>query len=341
MRPTVLTTFFAVLTAAAALAALGAADSPSNPDKGDDAPGRAGRDVTHQLTVGDLDRSFVVHLPPQYDGEKALPVVLTYHGGGGNAQQFKQWCGLDDKADEAGFIVVYPNGTGRIARLLTFNAGICCGYAQNNNIDDVGFTRALLDDLEQRYKVDKRRIFATGMSNGAMISYRVAIELSDRIAAIAPVGATMGVTEPRPARPVPVVHFHGTNDQHAAYNGGPGEHSVSRTDFMPVKDCITWWVESNYCDKTPVKDTLPDVADDGTRVHREVYAPVDKAKGAEVVLYTIENGGHTWPGRPPASERAAAAWRNSRLIQSLGPSTKDISANDVMWEFFQKHPMPE
>ncbi len=149
-------------------------------------------DHTRTLTVGGLERSYIVHVPKSYDGAKACPVVLVYHGGGSNAEQMVRFCGLNDKADEAGFIAVYPDGTGLIHRLLTFNGGNCCGYAMRRKIDDVAFTKAVLDDLAKVVRVDEKRIFATGMSNGAIMAYLLAAELSDRIAAIAPVAGPMG-----------------------------------------------------------------------------------------------------------------------------------------------------
>jgi polyhydroxybutyrate depolymerase len=146
-------------------------------------------DHTRTLWVGDLDRRYRIYIPAKYDASKPTPVVLVYHGGGGNPEGMIKLCGVNAKSDQAGFIVVYPFGTGRFEdSLLTFNGGECCGYAMQNNVDDVGFTRALLDDLEGIVNVDKDRVFATGLSNGGIMSHYLASELSDRIAAIAPVG---------------------------------------------------------------------------------------------------------------------------------------------------------
>lgn len=297
---------------------------------------RNGDDPVRTVKVGKLTRSYIVHLPPAYDGKKPLPVVLVFHGGAGEARSFLQWCGMNDKADQAGFIAVYPNGTGILKdRLLTFNAGICCGYAEKNNIDDVAFVRALLDDLGSQYKVDNRRVYATGMSNGGMISYRLALELSDRIAAIAPVGGTMGIKNPsRPERAVPVLHFHGTKDEHIAYNGGPGSKSITKDDFMSVSDSVGWWVKNNGCSPRPKVDQLPDRADDGMRSKREVWSGP-----APVELITVEGGGHTWPGRAAVPDNATR-FRKARMRRTLGESTKDISANDIMWSFFQKFALP-
>ena len=157
----------------------------------------------------------------------------------------------------------------------------------------VAFVRHLLDDLQGVANVDRRRVFATGMSNGAMMAYRVAAEMSDRIAAFAP------------------------------FAGGKGR-GPSGTDFYSVDHSIGAWVDANGCRKTPLVTQLPDREQDGTTVKQVRYA--SGRDGAEVVMVVVEGGGHTWPGREPR-------------MRSLGVSTRDISANDMMWEFFRRHPM--
>ena len=281
-------------------------------------------DHTLSLAVGDLQRSAIVHVPPRYVRAVPMPVVLAFHGGGANADTMVRFSGLNEKADEAGFIAVYPNGTGRLSRMLTFNGGNCCGQAAANGLDDVEFTRRLLDDVANACTIDPKRVFATGMSNGGIMAYRLASELSDRIAAIAPVGGPMGTKGCRPGRPVSVIHFHGTDDAFAPFQGGRGR-GLSGTSFFSVDHSIAAWVEADGCNPTPVTIRLPDTTDDGTTVTRTTYG--QGKDGAEVVLIAIEGGGHTWPGREPR-------------LASLGKSTRDISANDLMWAFFQRHPLP-
>src|SRR5579884_1968857 len=135
-------------------------------------------DHMRTLTVGDRKRTYLVHVPKSYDGKKPYPVVLIYHGGASNAAQMVRFSGLNEKADNAGFLAIYPNGTGRLESVLTFNGGNCCGYAVMNNVDDVAFADALLDDLAKVVKIDAKRVYATGMSNGAIMAYRLASELS-------------------------------------------------------------------------------------------------------------------------------------------------------------------
>jgi polyhydroxybutyrate depolymerase len=281
-------------------------------------------DFTRTVLAEGRSRTYLVHVPKSYDGRKPFPLVMAFHGGATDAALMARFCGLDEKADQAGFVVVYPNGTGEMQRLLTWNAGSCCGYAKRNNVDDVAFVRALLDDLHRVARIDPKRIYATGMSNGAMMCYRLAAELSDRIAAIAPVAGTMCIARAAPKRPVPVIHFHGTRDEFVPIAGGRGSRSISQTDYTPIDESIVAWVTANGCRSEPVVTELADKAGDGMSVVRRDYA--GGRDGSEVVLFLVNGGGHTWPGR------------DSRMAM-LGKSTKNISANDLMWEFFEKHPM--
>jgi polyhydroxybutyrate depolymerase len=284
---------------------------------------------TRTIAVDDVPRRYRVHVPKNYDAAKPTPVVLVYHGGGGNPGSMVRLTGLDTKSEEAGFIVVYPYGSGLDPeRLLTFNGGECCGFAMQRKIDDVTFTRALLDDLATVANVDANRVFATGLSNGGIMSHYVASELSDRIAAIAPVGGPLMMDACRPKRPVPVMHFHGTGDEFAPFNGGYGKGGAGGkgvTDFKSVEHTIQSWVKANGCQPEPEIVALPDKANDGMKSTRKTWG--GGKEGSEVVLIEIENGGHTWPGMDPP-------------VAMLGKSTKDISANDLMWEFFQRHPLP-
>ena len=189
--------------------------------------------------------------------------------------------------------------------------------------DDVKFVRELLDDLAKVVNVDPKRIYATGISNGGMMCYRLAAEMSNRIAAIAPVSGTLAVEKCRPQRPVPVIHFHGTDDKLVPFNG-PDQRTAKVFAFKSVEETIRTWVKIDGCPTKPKITKLPHKADDGTTVERKTYGP--GKEGAEVILYVINGGGHTWPGR-----KWPVPW--------LGKTTTDISANDLMWEFFKRHPM--
>ena len=251
-------------------------------------------DHNRTLEVDSRTRSYIVHIPPKYDSSQPTPVVLAFHGGGSNAQQMVRFCGVNEKADKEGFIVVYPNGTGRFEADAHLERRQLLRYAMRNNIDDVGFTRALLEDLAKVANVDTQRVFATGISNGGIMCYRLASELSDRIAAIAPVSGTMGTQTCNPKRAVSVMHFHGTGDEFLPFKGGKGK-GVSQTEFYSVKHSVNAWAKANGCPETPVVTDEPKKADDGTTVERKTYGP--GKDGAEVVLFVINGGGHTWPGR--------------------------------------------
>lgn len=290
-------------------------------------PASAGMETSdYTISFGGLDRHYAVHMPANYDPNRPTPMVLNFHGGGGNSNTQRTISQMDLAADRHGFIVVYPDGTGAQIRLInpegyTWNAGSCCGWAMNNRVDDVGFVNAMLDELERNYNIDKKRVYATGISNGAMLCYRLACELSHRIAAIAPVAGTMGVYGCRPSRPVSVMHFHGTEDQFAPYAGGKGSRSLPGQSFESAEKTIAFWVKQNGISDGPAR-TVKRGQTTGS-----FYGP--GAEGTEVVLWVIDGGGHTWPGG-----------RFGVLGEKfLGPITQDISANDLMWEFFQQHPM--
>lgn len=159
--------------------------------------GLAPGDHRVSLQHGGRSRSYIVHVPPAARGGRPLPVVLNFHGGGGNAENQQKYSRMDPLADREGFLVVYPDGTGRRTdRLLTWNAGTCCAYSVLNRVDDVGFTLALLRDLDSRQAIEGGRVYATGLSNGAMMAWRLAVGASDRVAAIAPSPARTCCTPP-------------------------------------------------------------------------------------------------------------------------------------------------
>jgi len=280
-------------------------------------------DHFRKLEVDGTERSYFVHVPPRYDAGKPTPVVLAFHGAQTNAPIMALSSGLTMKSDKAGFILVYPNGTGKGKMLLVWNSGGFRGPNAKGRPDDVAFVDELLDDLATVVNVDPKRVFATGMSNGGMMCYRLAAELSNRIAAIAPVSGTLSVERIRLKRPVPVIHFHGTGDKLVPFKG-PDKKTSQFVTFKSVNETIRTWARLNRCPKKAKINELPDTADDGTTVKRIAYGP--GKEGAEVVLYVIDGGGHTWPGR-------------IFPVPFLGNTTRDISANDLMWEFFEEHPM--
>jgi polyhydroxybutyrate depolymerase len=279
-------------------------------------------DHRRSLACGERTRTYLIHVPPSFDPAQPVPVVLVFHGGGTNARTMVRFCGLNETADRYGFLAVYPSGTGRNPNLLTWNAGNCCGDALRDNVDDVGFVAALLDDLAGLADIDPNRVFATGMSNGGILAYRLASELSERIAAIASIAGPMGTDRCQPTRPVSILHFHGTADEFTPYAGGLGPKSLTTIVFRSAADSVSCWVTSNGCPERPQKSTIQAKEAGGFPVEKSVWGP--GAAGTEVVLYTIHGGGHTWPGRIP-------------LGTYLGPSATGISANELLWTFFERH----
>ena len=285
------------------------------------AAGRGGApgDYRRTISIGDRVRSYLLHIPPAPDRGQPLPVVIVLHGGGGNAEGMAQTSGFTVKADEERFIVIYPNGTGRLPnRLLTWNSGNCCGYAYENNVDDVSFIRAVIGQVRQELNVDSRRIFVTGFSNGGMMSYRLACELSDIVAAVAPVAGALNYEKCDPVRPVSVVAFHGTADEHVLYEGGEPTRRADRNPRVDrsVAEAMSYWVKRDQCANRIRKERQGSVA-------IEDYAGCRNGTG--VRLYTLEGQGHAWPGG-----EVWARWADR-------PTTA-LKATDVMWEFFSSHP---
>lgn len=274
-----------------------------------DALGQPAGTVSRTLEFGGRTRNYRVHPPKDYDGKSPLSLVLVLHGAIQGATNVERMSGMSAKADQENFLAVYPNGTSGSGLAPTWNAGACCGYAQRNNVDDVGFLRALIGRLEHDYSVDPKRIFATGISNGGMMSYRLACEMSERIAAIAPVEGAQDV-ECRPSRPVSVLIFHGTADFLVPYNGGttPFQLGPKRSDAS-VPWTVDFWMKQDACSATPEhKET--------NQLRIDTYTGCKDRAG--VTLYAIFGGHHMWPGTVL--------------------SRNNIPATDIMWAFFAAHP---
>ncbi len=263
-------------------------------------------------------RSYLVHLPPRYDGKTKLPLVVILHGGGGTDRRIFKITGICKVADREQFVVVAPNGTGVLHKwLLTWNSFNCCGYARKHEIDDITFIKTMLDQLHQRLSIDSNRIYITGESNGGMLVYQLACKLSDTIAAIAPVAASMNGGEKMPLSPVSVVAFNGTADKAVPYNGGIGVAFVSRVHLysQPTAYAMAFWVKADGC------NAEPQIGRSGNII-KKCYA--GGANGSEVVLYSIKGGNHAWPGG-----------KKNWLFGDK--PTQEISASELIWNFFAKH----
>jgi polyhydroxybutyrate depolymerase len=275
-------------------------------------------DYTFTITHGGLARMYRVHVPAKYNPATPTAVLFALHGGGGDMsfQATDERYGLISKSEREGFIVVFPNGYSKwnSGKLATWNAGRCCGEARDKHIDDVGFIRAVVDNVSRQLNIDRHRIFATGMSNGGMMSYRLACELSDTFSGIASVAGTDNTTC-QPKKPIPILHIHAKNDDHVLFGGGAGQKAfrdLSKvTDFVSVPATVAKWVKANGCNPDPKRILQKPGA------YCELYSPCqDKV---HVQLCVTDTGGHSWPG--------AAKTRGE-------PAATAISANDVMWDFF-------
>jgi polyhydroxybutyrate depolymerase len=280
----------------------------------DDAPG--GRQT---LTHDGRARSYVLRLPPSLGRGAPVPLVLVLHGGGGNASNAERMTGFTPLAGAEGFIVAYPEGTARgRAPMLTWNAGHCCGYAMQNRVDDVGFLAALIDHLGRRYPIDPKRVYLTGMSNGAMMAHRAGIELSDRVAAIAPVAGAVFGDEPAPRARVSALMINGMQDRAVPYDGGaPGGRFADTWDGSPVRpalDQARFWAGPNGCAPPATRETA---------AYTHVRYACTEAVGVE--LYGVRDQGHAWPGGA----------RGSRLGDV---PTRSLDASRVIWTFFLAHP---
>ncbi len=285
-------------------------------------PGDYGR----RIQAGGQERFYEIHVPKGYSLKRPTSVVLVFHGGGGYPSAVRYQSGMDEVSNRQGFLVVYPAGTGKLFndRLLTWNDGRSFKDGSSKEADDVGFVAVLLDDLGQIFDIDQSRIYATGISNGAQFCYRLAKELSNRIAAIAPIAGhrTSDQIFPAPPRPLSIMQFSGLKDSIAHYHGGSSQPRFNQfeTTYQPVRKVIQSWVSHNGC--------LPETTETQRigKAFMTRYGPCED--DTEVVLWTLEDGGHTWPGgRMTRSEERF----------NLGHINKDIVASEVMWEFFKKH----
>ncbi len=293
----------------------------------------AAGDVTVTLATTRGQRSAIVHLPPRFRERGELPVLVAFHGGGGNAAGFRRYARLDAIADRRGFVVVYPNGTGRVAgRLLTWNAGGCCGFAQRSGVDDVGFVWSLLGDLAADLPLDAHRVYLTGHSNGAMMAYRVAAESAPRVAALAAVAGAMNLAEFAPRAPVPVLHIHSIDDPRALYRGGLGPPfplTRYRVRHHAVETELRRWARRNGCQPEPHEIERRSAAA-GTHVHEATLLGFDPcSSGDPVWLWRLEGPGHGWPGSPGALPE--------RLV---GPSTTVLDAGAEVWHFVSRFKRP-
>jgi polyhydroxybutyrate depolymerase len=262
----------------------------------------ASGDSERTLTIDGMERSYFLHIPPNLAADQPLPLVLVFHGFSGTGESMAVTTGFSGLADSFGFLVVYPDGLGPVGA-TSWNAGGCCGYAKSVNLDEVAFVRGMLSDLGAIARVDPKRIYAAGFSNGAMLSYRLGCEMSDTLAAVAPVAGVLLNNPCGPAQPVSIIHIHGVADNSVPYSGSttPAASGV----FESVEQSIATFVTLDGCPSDPV------VEQNGLATHT-AFGPCKN--GTAVELYALQGIGHTWP-----------------------PSAI-LPASQIIWNFFVAHP---
>lgn len=267
---------------------------------------------SHELTVAGVVRTYRTYRPARL--RTPAPLVVMLHGGFGDGAQAEKTYGWDAIADRDGLVVAYPDGTGRAWDV----GGGCCGTPGRTGVDDVGFVRAVVAAVERAVPIDSRRVYATGISNGGMLAYRVACDTTV-FAAVAPVAATLLGDCPHPT-PVSVLHIHGTADGNVRLDGGPGD-GVARIDGPPVPEVVARWRSTDACG--PVRTTVA-----GAVTTRAADCP----QGRSVDLITVAGAGHQWPGSRP--QPAAAR------VLGLDPPSTALDATDTIARFFAAHPAP-
>lgn len=272
--------------------------------------------ISGTIQSGGLTREYRLYVPAAYTGNTSVPLVFNLHGYGSNNIEQEFYGNFRPIADTANFLIVHPNGTidGQGKRFWNTFLG-------NSTVDDVGFIRDLLDTLQAAYNIDPNRVFSTGMSNGGFMSYSLACELNNRIAAIASVTGTMiqsKLNACNPQRPVPVMEIHGTADNVVPYNGQP------LSTFVAIPTLVDAWVDFNHCNPTPTFTQVPNInTTDGCTAEHYLYNGGNH--GSTVEHYKIIGGGHTWPG----------------TIFIAGVTNQDFSASAEIWRFFRQYQLDQ
>lgn len=273
--------------------------------------GYAQQTINASISHNGLERTYILYVPANYTGSDPVPLLFNFHGYSSNAADQMLYGDFRAIADTAGFLIVHPQGT-LLDGISHWNVG---GWTTGSTVDDVGFTAALLEAIAQQYAVDLNRVYATGMSNGGFMSFLLACQLSDQIAAIASVTGSMTpeiYSNCDPQHPMPVLQIHGTFDFVVPYAGS--------TWTQPVEEAIQYWVAYNNCENTPLSYSLPNInVLDGSTVEQFIYP--DGEQSVSIVHYRVNGGGHTWPG----------TWL------SLPGTNQDFDASVEIWRFFSRY----
>ena len=281
------------------------------------------QNIYDSVLVGSTQRTYMTHLPSGYEQSRRYAVLLAFHGGQQAGRTDVGWQALaiqgrlSDKADKEGFIVVYPEGQ-EFATGRSWNAGDCCPPSASKDVDDVAFVDAMLDKLFRDHRIDTTRVYATGSSNGGMLCYRLACELSHRIAAIAPNACSHMIQPCTPVNKVPIISFHSRIDPIVRYKGGNGPDDVPflKDVFFPSQDSnLVVWQQRNGCTK---RDTIVNGGTLGYSFIRLSNCDCD----VEVHHYATADGGHSWPGGAP---------------NNVSPPSTQLNATDMLWDFLRRY----
>ncbi len=284
-------------------------------------------EVEMGLQANGFNRTYQVHIPPGYDAGKPFPLVVVIHGAFDTGLGMEQFSGFSVLADRENFLVLYPDGMGLFGYLQHWNAGHCCGKAAKDRVDDVGFLTAAIQDACARLNVDRSRIYMLGFSNGGMMTYRFAAEKTDMLAGAAFLAASMGGREreedpewriPEPRNSLPVLIMHGLEDQDVPYQGGVSKRRGGTRTYLPVADCVDFWVKKNACTAGFEEKQLCE-----GQVTVQTWNHC--SDGSVVSLWLIKNWGHDWPGK----------YFTGSLAE--GAPLKDFDAAEILWNFFEKH----
>jgi polyhydroxybutyrate depolymerase len=267
--------------------------------------------IDYTITHDSLQREYILYVPASYTGNEPVPLLFNFHGMGGTATyQMEQEGDFRSIADTAGFLIAHPQGT------LNGNVSFWNIGFDTTVVDDIGFTEAMIDSIGAEYTIDRDRVYSAGKSLGGFFSIHLAGQLSEKIAAIAPVAGTMTpdmYNNMSPVHPTPLLQIHGTDDFNVPYNGFP-------FPYLSVTEVLQYWVDYNNCNTTPIITQLPDIdTTDGSTVERHVYDGGDN--GVNVEHLKVIGGMHTWPGS----------------IAGDPGTNYDIDASEEIWAFLSRY----
>ena len=306
---------------------LGCATTFPLPDRLD---GGRSYEVSMAVAMQGYNRSYRLHVPKGYRGERPMPLVVVLHGAFSSAAEMERHTGFSDLADREGFVVAYPEGIGILGFLQHWNAGHCCGKAAADGVDDIGFVIGVIDDIKRSLNIDPDRIYMTGFSNGAMLTHRFAAERPGMLAAAAPLAGAVGSRSqahaplsrlPAPRASVPIIMLHGEADTRIPYgDSGPGDGPGSR-EYSSASASSRFWWSNNGCE---IHRRAPSAAYPGITI--DTWSSCEG--GAEVQLLTLHEWGHRWPG----------LFFTTRMDRD--EALYGFDAAEVVWAFFDRHRRP-